>query len=254
MKRIFTFIFFTLIAVFPLAADWETYEIIGRLLSLPGPCAPVIQDNSLTSQAAVIFTAPSSMRKVGIAFAHEEFARVYWFRHLLVPQDWTAPVLLPGQLVPDDNKDSGILFYVYEVPEDVTELEYRLVINGLWSIDPLNPVSKKDPVSGLLFSKVTVPPRPFKPNPLRGMPDGLTFMFSAPPGENITVAGDFNGWDPFMYELKEYPVGVYSLTLPLPPGTHQYVFFYRGRRYVDPHNPNRIYAKDGSAASLITVP
>jgi hypothetical protein len=254
MKTIYAFTFFALIAVFPLAAEWETYEIVGRLLSLKEPCAPVIQDNSLTSQAAVIFTVPSTMRKVGIAFAHEKFAKVYWFNHLVVPQDWTAPVLLPGQILPDDTKDSGILFYVYEVPEDLLELEYRLVINGLWTIDPLNPMFKKDPVSGLLLSTVAIPPRPFKQNPLKGLPDGLIFRFTAPPGESIYVAGDFNGWDPYMYELKEYPAGVYSLTLPLPPGTHQYVFFYRGRRYVDPHNPARIYARDGSAASLITVP
>jgi len=248
MKTIYAFIIFTLISVFPLSADWETYEIVGKLLSLQEPCAPVIQDN------AVIFTVPSSMRKVGIAFAHEKFANVYWFRHLLVPQDFINPILLPGQQIPDPNRDSGILFYVLEVPEDLLEVEYRLVINGLWTVDPLNPLFKRDPVSGLFLSTVTIPPRPIKPNPLRGLPDGLTFMFKAPPGETISVAGDFNGWDPYMYELKEYPAGVYSLTLPLPPGTHQYVFFYRGRRYVDPHNPNRIYAKDGSAASIITVP
>jgi len=248
MKTIYAFVIFTLISVFPLSADWETYEIIGKLLSLPGPSAPVIQDN------AVIFTVPSAMRKVGIAFAHEKFANVYWFKHLLIPQDFINPILLPGQQIPDPNRDSGILFYVLEVPEDLLEVEYRLVINGLWTTDPLNPVFKRDPVSGLFYSTVAIPPRPIKPNPLRGLPDGLTFMFAAPPGENITVAGDFNGWDPYMYELKEYPAGVYSLTLPLPSGTHQYVFFYRGRRYVDPHNPNRIYAKDGSAASIITVP
>jgi hypothetical protein len=254
MKTIYAFVIFTVFAVFPLAAEWETYEIIGRLLSLQEPGAPVIQDNALTSQAAVIFTVPSSMRKVGIAFAHEKFAKVYWFKHLVVPQDWTNPVLLPGQQVPDPNKDSGILFYVYEVPEDILELEYRLVINGLWTVDPQNPTVKRDPASGLHLSSVTIPPRPLKPNPLKGLPDGLIFTFNAPSGENISIAGDFNGWDPFMYELKEYPAGVYSITLALPPGTHQYVFFYKGRRYTDPHNPNRIYAKDGKAASIITVP
>jgi hypothetical protein len=248
MKTIYLFAFLTVITVFPLAADWETYEIVSQLLSLQEPCAPIVRDN------AVIFTVPSTMRKVGIAFAHEKFANVYWFKHLVVPQDWNSPVLLPGQTIPDLNKDSGFLFYVYEVPEDLIELEYRLVINGLWTTDPLNPLFKRDPVSGLFLSTVSIPPRPFKPNLLKGLPDGLIFMFNAPSGETITVAGDFNGWDPYMYELKEYSAGVYSLTLPLPPGTHQYVFFYRGRRYVDPHNPNRIYAKDGSAASIITVP
>jgi len=56
-----------------------------------------------------------------------------------------------------------------------------------------------------------------------------------------------------MYELKEYPEGVYSITLALPPGKHQYVFFHRGRRFTDPYNPIRVYSKDGSAASVIIV-
>jgi len=57
-----------------------------------------------------------------------------------------------------------------------------------------------------------------------------------------------------MYELKEAPAGVYTLNLPLPPGRYQYVFFHRGQRYVDPFNPSRIYARDGSAASEIIIP
>jgi hypothetical protein len=248
MKTIFAFAFFTVIAVFPLAAEWETYELVTRLLSLPGPGAPVVQDN------AVIFTASSGLRKVGIAFAHEKFANVHWFQNLVVSQDWLSPVFKPGQTIPDPYKDSGILFYVFEVPEDLLEVEYRLVINGLWTTDPLNSLSKKDPVTGLIFSTVPVPPRAIKPNPLKGLPGGLTFTFNAPAGETVTIAGDFNSWDPFMYELKEYPAGVYSITIPLPPGTHQYVFFHRGKRYTDPNNPKRIYAKNGSAASLIDVP
>jgi len=57
-----------------------------------------------------------------------------------------------------------------------------------------------------------------------------------------------------MYELKEEPAGVYSINISLPPGTYHYVFFHRGRRYVDPYNSRRIYSKDGSAASVIVVP
>jgi hypothetical protein len=247
MKTIYAFVFFTFFAVFPLAAEWETYELLDRLLTLPGPCAPVVYED------AVIFTAPSNLRKVGIAFAHENFANLYWFRHLVVSQDWLAPVLLSGQTFPDPYKDSGILFHVLKVPDELLEVEYRIVVNGLWTTDPLNSQSKKDPVSGLIFSTVSVPPRPSKASPQMGF-SGVTFKFNASAGETVTVAGDFNGWDPFMYELKEYPAGVYSLTLVLPPGNHQYVFFHRGRRFTDPNNPDRVYAKDGSAASLIAVP
>jgi hypothetical protein len=247
MKTIFAFVFFTIIAAFPLSADWETYELLGRLLSLPGPCAPVVHGDS------VIFTASSGLRKVGVAFAHENFANIYWYRHLVVSQDWLAPVLLPGQIFPDPYKDSGILFHVLEVPVDLLEVEYRIVVNGLWTTDPLNPKSKKDPVSGLIFSTVSVSARSSKASPQKGM-GGVTFKFNAPAGETVTVAGDFNGWDPFMYELKEYPEGVYSLTLVLPPGKHQYIFYHRGRRFSDPNNPNRVYAKDGSAASVVEIP
>jgi 1,4-alpha-glucan branching enzyme len=74
-----------------------------------------------------------------------------------------------------------------------------------------------------------------------------------PPGEKVTVAGSFNGWDPFMYELTENPAGTYSLCIPLPPGKYQYIFFHRGERWLDPYNPNRVYSRDGMPASEIVI-
>jgi hypothetical protein len=52
-----------------------------------------------------------------------------------------------------------------------------------------------------------------------------------------------------MYELREISPGSYSLTLPLPPGIYQYVFFHKGERVPDPNNFNRVYTKDGKVAS-----
>jgi len=230
------------------ASDWETYDLIDRLLTLKGPTAPIVHEDY------VIFTADSSLRRVGVAFSHENFANVYWFRQLLVSQDPLNAPIPPGQRVPSPTRDSGIKFHVYKIPEHLRELEYRLVIDALWTIDPLNSFTRRDQVSGLTMSVVQLPQRQTRPNPLNGMPDGLVFTYRAPPGETVTVAGNFNSWDPFMYELREGPEGVYSITIPLPRGTYQYVFFHRGQRFVDPNNPKRIYARDGSAASEITVP
>ena len=241
-------IFASFFIVQPMAEDWESYEAINRLLTLPGPGAPVIHDN------LVIFTADSSLRRVGVAFAHENFSTTYWFTPLLVAQDRLNPILLPGQRTPDPYRDSGIQFYVYQPPDHLRELEYRLIVNGLWTIDPLNPLSRRDPVTGLNLSVLSLPARNIRPNPLNGLPAGLSFTFTGPPGEIVTVAGNFNSWDPFMYEMREGPAGVYTITIPLPPGTYQYVFFHRGERYVDPYNPRRSYARDGSAASEIVVP
>jgi hypothetical protein len=235
------------IAGFARAADLESYEFIDRLLSLSGPGAPEIFED------AVIFTAPSSLRRVGVAFAYERFSKIYWFRQLMIPQDPLDAPILPGKKAPEPYKDSGLLFYAHQVPENIRDLEYRLIINGLWTVDPANPQSRRDGVSGLAYSVIAMPPRQPIPGPLKGPPGGLSFSFKGPPGETVTVAGSFNSWDPFMYELQEGPAGVSTLHRPPPPGKYQYVFFHRGERFLDPYNPRRIYSPDGRAASEIEL-
>jgi len=230
------------------AEDWESYELVNRLLSLTSPTAPIIHENY------VVFTANSNVRRIGVSFSHENFKKIYWYRQLLIHQYGLEPIILPGEKEPSPYRDSGIQFYVHTVPADVRDLEYRLIINGLWTVDPVNPQNKRDPVTGLTLSVLKMPQRQIKHSPLNGLPEGLSFSFKGPPGETVTVAGTFNNWDPFMYELREYPAGIYSITIPLPPGTYQYVFYHRGERYEDPYNPQRVYSKDGKIASEIVIP
>ncbi|MDR1618584.1 MAG: isoamylase, partial [Treponema sp.] len=102
------------------AADTESYEFIDHLLRLTGPGTPEPYED------AVIFTASAASRRVGIAFAHEGFSKVHWFRKLLVPQDPGDASIPKGGKTPDPYRDTGILFHVQEVPENTEELEYRL--------------------------------------------------------------------------------------------------------------------------------
>jgi len=253
MKTIRFFIILVIIASFPAvtavsAEDWESYELVNKLLNMQGPGAPLIHGDF------VIFSADSNIRRMGVSFAHEDFDHIHWFRPLLVPQDYLNPIILPGEKLPSPYKESGMQFYVHRIPDHLRELEYRMVINGLWTFDPANPLIRRDRSTGLTMSVLQVPYRPVKHSPLNGLPEGLNFSFHGPPGETVTVAGTFNNWDPFMYELRENPRGVYSLIIPLPPGKYQYVFFHRGERFIDPDNPNRIYAKDGRIASEIEIP
>ena len=241
-RQLFIILFLAFFVCFASAGDPESNYIIDRLLSLKGPGAPEIIDD------AVIFTYTSHCRRAGAAFAHEGFSRVHWFRQLLIPPDPLSAIIATGKRNPDPYIDSGILFYIYQIPEDVPELEYRLIIDGLWTIDPANPISRRNN-SGLECSVLALPARQKKPEILQGPPGTLSFLFQGPPGETITVAGSFNNWDPFMYELKESPAGNYTLNLPLPPGKYQYIFFHRGQRLLDTRNPNRAYSRDGTAVS-----
>ncbi|WP_043922604.1 isoamylase [Leadbettera azotonutricia] len=229
------------------AADLESYQFIDRLLTLPGPGAPVIFEDT------VIFTAPSSYRRVGISFAFEGYSRVYWYKKLMIPEDPAVIAAMGKKKNINPNKDSGILFHVQTIPEDIGNLDYRMVIEGLWTPDPLNPLAVRDE-AGLTQSRVAIPVRAKPPSTFDAPAGSLRFTYNSAPGETITVGGTFNGWDPFMYELRETSPGVYTLTLALPPGTYQYVFFHRGERLLDPHNPNKIYTKQGMTASVAKIP
>ncbi|GHV84745.1 hypothetical protein AGMMS50230_03530 [Spirochaetia bacterium] len=229
------------------AADTESFQFIDHLLRVQQAERPRIVED------AVVFTAPSSYRRVGIAFAHEGFGKVYWFRRFMIPNENAGP-WIKERPPADLYRDSGMYFYIFTIPENLKgDLEYRLIVDGLWVQDPLNPDSRTDPASGITRSVVSIPriKRPDSPN--RGPEGTLNFTFYAPSGETVTVAGSFNNWDPFMYELRETSPGRYSLSLPLPPGTYQYAFFYRGERRLDPNNPRRIYTREGKAANEAAV-
>ena len=227
------------------AVDTRSYHFIDFLRSISAPGKPEIFGNG------VIFTASSSHQRVGISFAHEGYARVHWFQRLMIPGDM-AEIEAAGRNRRniDPNIDSGIMFHLAIIPEGIKNMDYRLVIDGLWTADPLNPLTVTGP-SGVVQSRVSLPERPQAV--LASAPGTFRFNFRAPPGEIVTVAGTFNNWDPFMYELRETSPGFYTLTLPLPPGNFQYVFFHRGEQHYDPANMRRLYTRYGRVISVGVV-
>ncbi|MDR2864705.1 MAG: isoamylase [Spirochaetaceae bacterium] len=233
------------------ALDLRSPHFIEYLLSLKEPGEPAIFED------AVVFTAPSHYKRVGVSFAHENFSTVHWFQKLLIPIDNTAHFDPAKKIPPEMLKDSGILFYAYTVGEnmqDTRELGYRLIIDGLWLSDPLNPRTRFDFTTGAELS-ITKAPVPQGNGWAGGEARGeLVLSYKAQQGESITVAGDFNGWDPFMYRLQETSPGIYHLNLPLPSGVWHYTLFFRGQRVLDPSNSKRVYSHDGTAVNTINIP
>jgi hypothetical protein len=228
------------------ALDTGSSQFIDHLITINRPAAPEIIEDG------VLFTFSSDYRSVGIAFAHENFTRVHWFQKLMTFED-QGPPSPSGKLPPPRYGETQVLFFTYTPPRETRNLEYRLIINGLWTTDPLNPLRRIDRESGLTHSVVIMPELPAAPASSGSARGALALTYTAPPGETITVAGDFNGWDPFMYELRETTPGRYSLALPLPPGTYHYLFFHRGERRTDPNNRRTVYDRQGSPVSEAVV-
>lgn len=62
----------------------------------------------------------------------------------------------------------------------------------------------------------------------------VNFSLLAPQAESVSIAGDFNDWNPTSHPMKKDKKGVWKASLKLAPGTYQYRFFVDGEWQSDP--------------------
>lgn len=67
----------------------------------------------------------------------------------------------------------------------------------------------------------------------------VRFVFADSSARSVSLVGDFNGWARDQTPLHATArVGVWSVSIPLTPGRHEYAFIVNGRRWVaDPLSP-----------------
>jgi hypothetical protein len=188
-------------------------------------------------EGELVLSVSGPYRAVAAAFAHEGFAQLHAY----------------------ERNRQGVFVLAYPVPLKWAggTLEYRIVVDGVWTIDPSDPERRSDPATGLELSVAAVP---YLSDLHLGLykvlgDDGRTarFIFRGASGESVTVCGDFNNWDPFIHEMSETSPGVYRLDLPLPRGKHYYDFVYRGEELPDPLNPAKAATRDGKEVSVVVV-
>lgn len=67
------------------------------------------------------------------------------------------------------------------------------------------------------------------------------FTLRAPLAHAVSLAGDFNAWQPEATKLERGQNGVWTVEVPLPPGRHQYMFVVDGKQWVtDPDAPAKV--------------
>jgi hypothetical protein len=190
--------------------------------------APEIVDD------VVFFTyqSESPVRHVAIRFAHEDFSILHSY----------------------SRNGNGIFVLDYPLPEKVTVLRYRIVVDGLWMRDPLNPAIETDrrgeEFSVLEIGKV----ERITANPRWQRDGSALFVYRGAAGKTVALVGDFNNWDPFLDRLYETEPGVYEISLRLRSGNHGYYFFIDGNRVLDPRNYGVMENQDGLAVSVFSWP
>jgi AMP-activated protein kinase-like protein len=80
----------------------------------------------------------------------------------------------------------------------------------------------------------------------------VQFRLQAADAAEVRLAGSFTHWQPD-YELHQTSPGLWTVTLPLAPGVHDYAFIVDGRRWVtDPYAPS-VQDGFGGTNSRITL-
>ncbi len=62
----------------------------------------------------------------------------------------------------------------------------------------------------------------------------VPFEFLKPDAQKVSLAGDFNNWDPKMSLMKKDKKGVWKVTVSLKPGRYEYRFLVDGNWENDP--------------------
>ncbi len=153
------------------------------------------------------------------------------------------------------------------------QYQYKFVVDGTWTQDQANPEATDDGFGGK-NSLAKVPsgveafavggggaaaaPKPAVPAaaPVAAAADGtcqVTFRHTAPGAARVFLAGEFNGWSDAATPMQNAD-GVWTVTLPLAPGTYQYKFVVDGAWTQDPTNPEANDDGFGGKNSVLKVP
>lgn len=223
------------LAILPIYAqeDDDSYTYSKLILSLRGTGAPYIKDGY------VVFTAELGPRNIGIAFDFENYSVVH-------------PFEIRRTYDMDDKLSGSLFFYALDIPERTLELSYRLVIDGLWTADPLNPDTYFDPKLGVTISHIYIADA-YQQETEPTSKNRVRFVYEGDINQKVKLTGTFTNWDPWIYEMEETKPGFYELNVTLPPGTYYYNYMVGMTPVLDRTNPNRAYTRDGRRASMIVV-
>ncbi len=235
-KSIFLFGFLCIFASYIFAAEdipSDTYEYDLTVTSITEVREPYISGNY------IVFTAPNTVRTVGIAFDFEDFKKIHNFK-------------LHKNYGYEGDVTSSFFFFLLEKPKKIHKIAYRLIVDGLWTTDPNNKNVIYNSKDGYTLSYLNIP---YTENFVtETLENGQTrFVCFAPSGQKIRLGGSFTNWDSWIYEMKEIQPGRYEIDIPLHKGTYYYAYYSGTTSFLDPTNPLKGYSSDGRIVSCITI-
>ncbi len=193
--------------------------------------SPIFIDNHILF---TYYNGKKYTRRVAIAFGYDNYRQVY----------------------PFVKNEYNVFFFIAEIPEKTDFLNYRLIVDGVWTYDPINDNSFLSPEQ-LRVSSLNIPKRfnEYFTMPLINDNGNVRFIYKDQENKHIYLSGNFNNWDPFMLRMVEdkKDPGTYTISIRMAPGKHYYTFISDGITIQDPNNPKKAIDNRGNAVSFIEI-
>ena len=87
---------------------------------------------------------------------------------------------------------------------------------------------------------------------LKSNGSNITFVLPEDVGQ-VSVVGDWNGWDPFAHPLRRRSNGTRSVSVRLGPGAHAFRYLADGGRWLDEPDASVEADRHGTSRSAVVV-
>lgn len=162
---------------------------------------------------------------------------------------WTPRPMIKGT--------NGIWYYFLSEYTSEAALRYKFLVDGIWISDPENPEAIDDGSGSFLSiaypasspEDKTVTYRFIRKNGI----DYVEFRTYNREASYISIAGDFNNWNPENNPLVKDENNIWRTKINLPEGKYRYKFIIDGNWSPDIYNSDTAYDGMGGIASLIVV-
>ncbi|MDA3901112.1 MAG: glycogen-binding domain-containing protein [Spirochaetes bacterium] len=163
--------------------------------------------------------------------------------------NWSPRVMKRG--------DNGVWFYFLSEYESRSAVRYKFMVDGIWISDPLNSEAIDDGSGSFLsiaYPEATPENRSVTYRFVRiNGTDYVEFRIYNRDASYISVAGDFNNWNPENNQLSKETGNIWRTRVSIPDGKYRYKFIIDGKWSLDLYNSET--ANDGmnGIASLLIV-
>ena len=188
---------------------------------------PVIIQNTLV----LSYASTDYIQSLSAAFAHENYSRLHTY----------------------ERNAQGVFFLAFPLPENLDKLDYRIVVDGIWTTDPLAQQHKDH--NGIMVSTLflTSLPSGISPGARKLENRTIQFVFQGQPGSLVSLVGNFNKWDPYLTPMNESLIqpGLFTARLEIVDTPIYYRYVVDGLNTPDPANPHQVVNGWGEIVSVI---